>query len=53
MVLGQGGSLLSMPIGACNVMASVIAHQLLYNYLRNFQLKYGLNFPSDIICLAD
>jgi DNA polymerase III epsilon subunit-like protein len=39
--------------GAHNAMVNVIACQRVYNYLRRLQLKHGLDFPSDIVCLED
>lgn len=40
-------------VGAHDAMVDVIACQQVYNHLRGFQLKQGVDFLGDIVCLED
>lgn len=40
-------------VGARDAMVDVIACQRVYNYLRDFQLRQGVEFLADIVCLDD
>lgn len=40
-------------VDAHDAMAEVIACQRVYNHLRSFQLKNGIDFQADIVCFED
>lgn len=40
-------------VGAHDAMTDVIACQRVFNHLRSFQLKQGIEFQADIVCLED
>jgi DNA polymerase III epsilon subunit-like protein len=39
--------------GAHDALVDAVACQRIYNFIRDYQLKRGLDFPSDIVCLED
>lgn len=40
-------------VGTHDASTDIVACQRVYNHLRDFQLEYGLEFSTDVVCLDD